>query len=503
MSPRSLHHIGCLLGLSILLLVGASTPVQAQLGQRCFPETGFCMAGRIRAFWEQNGGLPVFGFPIGAQHEELIEGKPFQVQWFERNRLELHPENQPPYDVLLGRLGVDRLQQQGRDPSTFPKADPQAPHYFTQIGHAIAPQFWGYWSSHGLEFDGRRGTSFAESLALFGTPLSEPAMETNSDGAAVLTQWFERARFELHPENQPPYDVLLGLLGDELHGREAPVPQPTPTGGHTITTVFLIVMENHNWSSIQGSEAAPYINETLLPQASYAQQYYNPPGIHPSEPNYLWLEAGTNFGITNDADPESNHQSTPNHLVSLLTQAGISWKAYQEDIDGATCPLTRVARYAPKHNPTVFFDDVTNANNPQSANCIAHERPYSELATDLQNSTVARYNFITPNLCNDMHDCSIGTGDTWLAREIPKILNAQAYKNGGAIFITWDEGEGGDGPIGMIVLAPNAKGGGYSNTIHYTHSSTLRTIQEIFGVTPLLGDAANATDLSDLFRVFP
>jgi len=282
-----------------------------------------------------------------------------------------------------------------------------------------------------------------------------------------------------------------------------PAPTTTPTSGHAINTVFVLLMENHNWADIKGSTSAPYINNTLLPQASYTQQYYNPPHIHPSEPNYLWLEAGTNFGITDDNDPSSNHQSTTNHLVTLLNNAGITWKAYQEDISGTVCPLTGVGKYVPKHNPMIFFDDVTNTNNPNSATCIAHERPYTELAGDLQNNTAARYNFITPNLCNDMHDCSIGTGDAWLSREVPKILNSAAYKNGGALFITWDEGEGGDGPIGMIVLSPNAKGGGYSNTIRYTHSSTLRTIQEIFGVTPLLGDAANATDLRDLFRVFP
>jgi hypothetical protein len=82
-------------------------------------------------------------------------------------------------------------------------------------------------------------------------------------------------------------------------------------------------------------------------------------------------------------------------------------------------------------------------------------------------------------------------------------MASAAYKNGGAIFITWDESEGAEVPIGMIVLSPHAKGGGYSNAIHYTHSSTLRTMQEIFGVKPFLGDAANATDLSDLFRTFP
>ena len=279
--------------------------------------------------------------------------------------------------------------------------------------------------------------------------------------------------------------------------------------GNTIKTVFLILMENHNWADIKGSSSAPYINGTLLPMASYARQYYNPPGIHPSEPNYLWLEAGTNFGIFNDASPRVNHLSTTRHLVTLLHNAHISWKSYQEDISGSVCPLTASGAYAPKHNPMVFFDDVTNSNDPHSSYCIAHERPFGGLAADLQNNTVARYNFITPNLCDDMHDsCGplndpVKQGDSWLSQNLPPILNSQAYNDGGVVFITWDEGEGGDGPIGMIVLSPDAKGGGYANSIHYTHGSTLRTIEEIFGVTPLLGGAAGATDLSDLFKTFP
>jgi len=275
------------------------------------------------------------------------------------------------------------------------------------------------------------------------------------------------------------------------------------------THVFLIVMENHNWSDIKNSPSAPYINNTILPTASYAEQYYNPPGNHPSEPNYLWLEAGTNFGISDDSDPASNHQSTTQHLVTLLSSAGFSWKSYQEDISGTDCPLVGSGSYAPKHNPMVFFDDVTNTNDPNSSNCITHVRPYTELATDLQQNTEPNYSFITPNLCNDMHDsCAplndpVKQGDTWLSQNLPTILNSQAYLNGGIVFITWDEGVGGDGPVGMIALSNNVKGGGYSNTIQYTHSSTLRTIEEIFGVTPLLGDAANATDLSDLFKTFP
>src|SRR2546426_8358911 len=107
----------------------------------------------------------------------------------------------------------------------------------------------------------------------------------------------------------------------------------------SIKTVFVILMENHNWSQIKGSQSAPYINNTLLPMASRAEQYFNPPGIHPSLPNYLWLEAGTSFGIDNDSDPSVNHQSTTSHFSTQLGAAGISWKSYQEDISGLTCPL--------------------------------------------------------------------------------------------------------------------------------------------------------------------
>jgi hypothetical protein len=268
-----------------------------------------------------------------------------------------------------------------------------------------------------------------------------------------------------------------------------------------IRTVFLIVMENTNWAAVKGSGRAPYINKTLLPMASRAERYYNPPGLHPSLPNYLWIEAGRAFGIRNDAAPATNHQSTTQHLVRLLSDAGISWKSYQEDIPGNRCPLTNTAQYVPRHNPMVYFDDVTGRNNPASPACIAHVRPYGELAADLRNNRVARYNFITPNLCHDMHDCGIEAGDMWLSTEIPRIMESQAYKNGGAIFLTWDEGAGtSDGPIGMIVLSPFAKGRGYANTIRYTHSSLLRTLEEIFAVTPLLGDAARATSLRDLFR---
>ncbi len=168
-------------------------------------------------------------------------------------------------------------------------------------------------------------------------------------------------------------------------------------------TVFVIVMENENWASISGNAAAPYINNTLLPMAAHAEQYYNPPGNHPSLPNYLWLEAGTNFGITADEDPSVASQTTTNHLVTLFENANISWTSYQEDITGAVCPLTATNQYVPEHNPMVYFDDVTNTNTANSAYCIANVRPFAQLAGDLQSNVVTRYNFITPNLCDDMN----------------------------------------------------------------------------------------------------
>jgi len=307
---------------------------------------------------------------------------------------------------------------------------------------------------------------------------------------------------------------LMAPNAGEAAGKPA-----TPGTTHHIKTVFLILMENHNWTgddtSIEGARRAHYINKVLIPMGSHANQYYNPPGIHPSLPNYLWLEAGTNFGILHDGLPKKNGQDTTQHLVTLLDNAGISWKAYLEDAPGKHCPLYNAGPtdpsgnppYAARHEPFAYFNDVTDNHDRNSAKCIAHLRPFGELAKDLLRDRIARYNFITPNQCDDMHDgCQTGAirnGDEWLAKTVPLILNSAAYQDGGALFITFDEANTGDGPIPMIVLSKFAKGKGYSNDLPYTHGSTLRTMQEIFGVTPPLGDAAKQQDLSDLFTTFP
>jgi hypothetical protein len=230
-----------------LFLVPAGTPSHAAQS-RCFPETGYCIEGRIRTFWEQQGGLRVFGYPIGPQHIARIEGRALQVQWFERYRLELHPEHAAPYDVLLGRMGAEVLHERGTQYQAFADEEPQPGcRFFAPTGHNVCGEIRAAWERYGLEVDGQDGISEADSLALFGYPVSPLYPETLGDGQTYLVQWFERARFELHPENDPPYHVLFGLLGAELHDDAVPAqarttrtrtrtPSPSATATFTPTS---------------------------------------------------------------------------------------------------------------------------------------------------------------------------------------------------------------------------------------------------------------------------
>ncbi|HEX6290691.1 MAG TPA: hypothetical protein VFZ66_15990 [Herpetosiphonaceae bacterium] len=226
MSYRSRLFIVALLALLVLLPQAAPRPAQANTGEViCFEDkTPYCLTGRFLDYWRQNGGLPVFGYPISLFQNEANPdtGKTYLTQWFERNRFEMHPENRAPYDVLLGRLGDQRLRQLGRDwrreyESRPINADCTAVNV-DNLQFAVCEPFRTYYNTHGLEFDGRSSISPAESLALFGLPLTQAKMETNSSGDRVLTQWFERARFEYHPTNPDPYKVLLGRLGAEVRG---------------------------------------------------------------------------------------------------------------------------------------------------------------------------------------------------------------------------------------------------------------------------------------------
>ena len=153
----------------LVLLMGAALAVcllpswgLAQTDQRCFPEVGECISARFREYWEQQGGLSIFGLPLTEARSEVNPDlqHPYRTQWFERERFEQHFENQPPYDVQLGRLGDEWLKRYGRDWRTFPKGQPRAGcQFFDATGHTVCEPFLSYWKGHGLEFDGQVGTS--------------------------------------------------------------------------------------------------------------------------------------------------------------------------------------------------------------------------------------------------------------------------------------------------------------------------------------------------------
>jgi hypothetical protein len=347
-----------------------------------------------------------------------------------------------------------------------------------------------------------------------------------------------------------------------------------PVHAGTVKTVFVIAMENHNWTqpSSQSSPgqifqnpAAPFINSLvngtsgISDQVAYAKAYIST-GVHPSEPNYIWAEAGTNLGVTSDADPYSKTcvaqtvQFTTQHLSTFLTINKKTWRSYQEDTDvdltsntplpqnSWTVPLfsqnglflappgvnaynySNQYNYAAKHNPMVFFRDTNGGCDASTSNPLRlNYAPLQQLALDLANNTVADYNWITPDQYNDQHStlnngygqftgdtASIAQGDNFLARIVPLIMASEAYQAHGLIVLWWDESEGGDDPtrtLPFIIISQdvhqNVNGLPYSNAIQYSHSSFLRTMQEIFKVNPprypWLGGALTATDLSDLF----
>jgi hypothetical protein len=294
--------------------------------------------------------------------------------------------------------------------------------------------------------------------------------------------------------------------------------------------------------------AAPFLNSLMTPgnanaaQTSWASNYTNvAPGVHPSEPNYVWQEAGLH-GPLNDADPFPSNIVNAPHLTGLLQTAGISWKTYQEDAQYSTgykadgVPTTSASgtdasftnpyngshqyNFAAKHDGTLFFNDTNGASSAGNYALL------SQLSTDLANNTVARYNLITPNQFNDMHSAltggytyngthytgdqaAVAQGDNFLAMIIPQIMASQAYKNNGAIVIWFDETENGDSSqftIPEIVISPLAKGNGFQVTTPLTHSSDLKTMEELFGVYApgggFLGDAntPGTNDLSGFFQ---
>ena len=283
----------------------------------------------------------------------------------------------------------------------------------------------------------------------------------------------------------------------------SPTTTPVPIG--FTGTIFTIVMENKNRTDIIGNLAAPFINE-LARQGTLAAGYHDS-YVHPSEPNYLWMVAGENFGILDDGDPIVHSVASTSHLADQLEAAGLTWKSYQEGM-GEPCGLVSHGRYAAKHDPFVYFNDVNGWDGSKfqySQRCVDHVVDFSQLDADIANHAVPKYAFITPTLDHDMHDGSIAEGDRWLANEVPNILASDAYQQGGVLFVLWDEGSGtfapGDEPP-FIAIGANVKQGFVSHK-RYDTSSFLKTVQKMTGVEalPCAKDPSETSAMDDLFTV--
>lgn len=206
----------------VLLLTTAprsnAQPVSPE--RRCFDETGHCITGAILSYWEQNGGIPVFGYPITNLQEETIVGDngvswTGPVQWFERDRLEDHGSE----GVMAGRLGAKILELQGTPWYTFPQVSSAAEGclFFQATGHSLCEPFRSYWEQNG-------------GLERFGYPITEPHERTLDGEWTGTVQYFERRRMEHHTDNAgTPYEVLLGLLGNEVRDIQASEPAPCGT----------------------------------------------------------------------------------------------------------------------------------------------------------------------------------------------------------------------------------------------------------------------------------
>ena len=290
---------------------------------------------------------------------------------------------------------------------------------------------------------------------------------------------------------------------------------PPPSGGQT-KYVFVVAMENESAKSVYGSSDAPYLNG-LIAKYAHATAFNDPlPDAIPSEPHYVWMEAGTNqfsdATFTTDNDPSaSNSTKSTAHLVTQMAAASpaVSWMSYPEGLDSGTgaCPVHSSGFYAAKHDPFVFFQDT--AGSPPSATnaaCAAHHQAYTTAAFGqaLAQGTVAQYNFIIPNVCNDMHGDSscpssnvVAAGDAWLSANLPPIINFVNAHNG-VLFVMWDEPEGGGPQMPFVAIGPHVKSG-YTGQVSYTHSSFTKSVEEIFGL-PILPTVAGANDLADLFQ---
>jgi phospholipase C len=266
--------------------------------------------------------------------------------------------------------------------------------------------------------------------------------------------------------------------------------------------IIVVVEENHSFDQIIGSPQAPFLNR-LAGQSTLLTSFFAI--THPSLPNYLALLSGDTQGITSDCGGCNVDAA---NLVDQLERAGISWKAYMEDLPAPCSDARRAGPYAKKHDPFMYFASIRD----DPSRC-ARVVPASQLDIDLGAGRLPRFVFVTPNLDHDMHGAGAGgsdralirTGDGWLQALYGKLAGSPAWRDDTRLVVTWDEGAGGSGPTGCcgglaagghvptIVVGPRVPAG--RDSTPYDHYALLRSIEAAFGLRFLghAGDPGAAT----------
>ncbi|KUN77030.1 acid phosphatase [Streptomyces bungoensis] len=279
---------------------------------------------------------------------------------------------------------------------------------------------------------------------------------------------------------------LVAALPAALVGVWAAAPAAQAAALPTPDHVVVVVFENHSYEQVIGSSSAPYLNNTLKAGGGNLTNAY---GVtHPSQPNYLDLFSGNNQGVTTDNCYIPQFSSAAN-LGSELIAAGRTWGSYNEGLPsaGSTVCTNSATKYARKHNPWFAFSNVP----------LSTAHTVAQFPTDY--TTLPKVSFVIPNLCDDMHDCSITTGDTWLKNNLGAYASwAQTHNS--ILAVTFDEDDSSHSNHIATVLYGAHVAPGSSTSTHYTHYDTLRTLEDLAGLTSHAGAAAGASDISGIWN---
>lgn len=268
-----------------------------------------------------------------------------------------------------------------------------------------------------------------------------------------------------------------------------------------VAHVFVLVEENHAYSSVIANPVMPYTN-SLARQYSLATQYYA--DRHNSLPNYFMLTVGDMV----TTDDTYSGTVTADNVARAVTAANKSWKIYAESLPSVGYLGPSVVPYGKDHNPFTYFSDVLNSSS-QAANIV----PFTQLATDMQNGTLPNYAMIVPDFADDGHDCpheastctdndKLANIDSWVQTNVGPLINSSAFGNSVLIY-TWDESvvadtANGGGHVATIVVGSPVRRG-YQSTTLYQHQSTLRLTMELLGITDRPGASATAPDMNEFF----